>query len=88
MCSRLSNGWPNTAPRIPTKITHTALMAGMPPIESATAMAMGVVTDLGTIEAAISGVAPSHSAMAPPLIIAAMLPIKQMVMMDFQRARI
>ncbi|MNC83533.1 hypothetical protein D3C75_1375400 [compost metagenome] len=51
-------------------------------------MAIGVVTDLGKIEAAISGLAPISRAMAPPLIIAVMLPIKQTVMMDFQRARI
>ncbi|ETJ41972.1 hypothetical protein Q604_UNBC04073G0001, partial [human gut metagenome] len=51
----LSNVWPNTAPRMPTKITQTALIAGIPPILPPTAIAIGVVTDFGRIDAAISG---------------------------------
>ena len=70
------------------KITHTALMAGMPPMLPLTAIAIGVVTDLGRIEAAICGVAPISRATVVPVIIATQLPIKQMVMIDFQRARI
>jgi hypothetical protein len=50
----LSNVWPNTAPRMPTKITQTALIAGIPPILPPTAIAIGVVTDFGRIDAAIS----------------------------------
>ena len=69
-------------------MTQTALIAGMPPSESATAIAIGVVTDFGKIEAAISGVAPNHRAMAPPLIMAVRLPMKHTVIIDFQRARI
>ncbi|VAQ35518.1 Uncharacterised protein [Klebsiella pneumoniae] len=53
-----------------------------------TAIAIGVVTDLGRIEAAICGVAPISRATVVPVIIATQLPIKQMVMIDFQRARI
>ena len=86
--NKFSKLCPNTAPKIPTKITHTALMAGKPWIDSATAMAMGVVTDLGNTEAAISGVAPIHRATAVPLTMAVILPIKQILIMDFQRARI
>lgn len=51
-----------------------------------TAMAIGVVTDLGRIEAAICGDAPINKATEVPVIIATRLPTKQMVMMDFQRA--
>ena len=53
-----------------------------------TAIAIGVVTDFGKIEAAICGEAPIISATDVPVIIATAQPIKQMVMMDFQRARI
>ena len=76
------------APKIPTAITHAALIAGIPPMESATAIAIGVVTDLGKMEAAISGVAPAHNAIAVPLAMAAILPIKQILINDFHCARI
>lgn len=68
--------------------THTAVTAGMPPMDCETAMAMGVVTDFGITEAAIFGETPSHSAIAALLTMAVRLPAKQTLMMDFQRARI
>ncbi|GAB3956022.1 hypothetical protein GCM10029976_100030 [Kribbella albertanoniae] len=73
---------------MPTKITQTALIAGIPPILPPTAIAIGVVTDFGRIDAAISGEAPINNATRVPVTIATTLPIKQMVMIDFQRARI
>ncbi|MNO10180.1 hypothetical protein D3C81_2338720 [compost metagenome] len=60
----------------------------MPPMLPPTAIAIGVVTDFGNTEAAISGVAPINSATVVPVTIATTLPIKQMVIIDFQRARI
>ena len=69
-------------------VQHTALIAGIPPMLLLTAMAIGVVTDFGKIEAAICGVAPIIRATVVPVTIATTLPIKQMVMIDFQRARI
>ncbi|MOA38601.1 hypothetical protein D3C78_1603010 [compost metagenome] len=53
-----------------------------------TAIAIGVVTDFGNIEAAICGEAPISRATEVPVTIATTLPIRQIVMMDFQRARI
>ncbi len=47
-----------------------------------------MVTDFGRIDAAISGEAPINNATEVPVTIATTLPIKQMVMIDFQRARI
>ncbi len=69
-------------------MTQTALIAGIPPILPPTAIAIGVVTDFGRIDAAISGEAPINNATEVPVTIATTLPIKQMVMIDFQRARI
>ncbi|MNN85999.1 hypothetical protein D3C81_2033520 [compost metagenome] len=65
-----------------------ALMAGIPPMLPPTAIAIGVVTDFGRIEAAICGDAPISSATDVPVTMATTLPIRQMVMIDFQRARI
>ena len=49
-------------PRMPVKITATALMEGRPPIFCEMPMAMGVVTDLGESEMAISELPPSKRA--------------------------
>ncbi|MPN35469.1 hypothetical protein SDC9_182967 [bioreactor metagenome] len=60
----------------------------MPPILPPTAIAIGVVTDFGMIDAAICGDAPINKAIVVPVTIATTLPAKQIAMIDFQRARI
>ena len=68
--SRISSG-AVTLPKIPVKITAATAMETMPPWLSATAAAMGVVTDLGSSDTIISRFRPNslHSSRTLPMIV-------------------
>jgi len=61
---------------MPVAITSTAVSEGRPPRRSATAMAIGVVTDFGAKEAMVARLAPSSQAMATALATAVAAPTK------------
>ena len=54
---------PKMAPKMPVHTTDDTVSAGIPPVNSDTCIAIGVVTDLGASESTTSSVAPSHLAM-------------------------
>ena len=65
------------APRMPVMMTAATVMDVMPPSCSDTAMAMGVVTDLGMNDVAISSPRPSSSQSVYALIIDTTEPTRQ-----------
>ena len=67
----------NMAPRTPVTITAATVMEVMPPSCWETAMAMGVVTDLGTNESAMSSPKPSSLHNPYALTMETMEPTKQ-----------
>jgi hypothetical protein len=75
------------APRMPVAITGTAVSEGRPPRRSATAMAIGVVTDFGAKEAMVARLAPSSQAMATALATAVAAPTKSARAMGTKAAR-
>ena len=60
MWSRFRTGSMEIATRMPPMMASTAEREGMPPIAEETAMAMGVVRDLGAMERATAWLPPSR----------------------------
>ena len=77
---------PTMPPKMPTTMTTTAAMAGMPPDRSAMLMAIGVVTDLGSSEATSSWSAPNQRAISTTLTMPIRLPTNTDVRIDTELA--
>ena len=66
---------PATPPKMPTRITTTAVRAGMPPDCAETFSAMAVVTDLGSSDAMTACSAPIARAISATLRMPTALPV-------------